>query len=385
MVQAFRATWPPVQAGRVSRRALLASASLAMPLAGAQVPLAGPTASPGLTPTDIVVGQILTLDAGRNDTGVAVRQGVAAALAVVQANGSIHGRRISLRVLDDQGDPARAEALAEQLLAQGVFLLFGPTTAGPSRALMAWAQAREVPLVAPMAGLWPPFMDDSGLVLPVRAHLGAELHTLMAQARGLGMERTALLHLADAAGQSPLALARALAQQQGLPQPLSLPARPGQTEAEWLQLAARARDQGIDLVINAGDGVLPFDRLVRAVRQTGQGPACWGVSTGASEVVRRLGGLAAGMRFTQVVPDPTLARSEWVREYQAAFRASFRDQAFSHASLEAYWSVRALADGLRAAGPGLTRQRLRMAWAESPPERPPVDTALVTAQGQWRH
>ncbi|MFD2453514.1 hypothetical protein [Ideonella paludis] len=56
----------------------------------------------------VVVGQTLSLDAGRNASAVAVRQGIETALQVVRLNGGIRGRPLWLRTLDDQGDPEKA-------------------------------------------------------------------------------------------------------------------------------------------------------------------------------------------------------------------------------------------------------------------------------------
>ena len=63
-----------------------------------------------------------------------------------------------------------------------------------------------------------------------------------------------------------------------------------------------------------------------------------------------------------VVPDPNRAKSQVVRDYQAAMRANGK-QEFTQGSLEAYVNMRVLAEGLERAGSDPTRARLRSALA----------------------
>ena len=88
-------------------------------------------AEPGVTDKAIVIGQSISLDQGKNSYGVAAAQGVKLYIDKVNAEGGVHGRKIVLKVLDDQSKAANAAANARQLLADGAFILFGSIATTP--------------------------------------------------------------------------------------------------------------------------------------------------------------------------------------------------------------------------------------------------------------
>ena len=94
-------------------------------------------AEDGVTARQVLIGQTLTLQGGANDYGVAVSEGVTAALDQANRAGGVLGRQIALTVLDDDNKAALAETNARQLVTKDkVFLLFGPIEGGPSTAVM---------------------------------------------------------------------------------------------------------------------------------------------------------------------------------------------------------------------------------------------------------
>lgn len=341
---------------RLALRALLGSA-----LAGAGPAGRAQSAGPR---NGLLVGQVLTLDGGRNEQGVALRQGVEAAWQVIQANGGIAGRPLAIRVLDDQGRADLAQVQARRLLDDGALLLFGPLGDGPSGAVLAVAQERGVPLFAPVAGLPGLRQPHQPLVFPVRAALADEFQALLAHGASLGMRRAMLLQEDSAAGRFHLAAAQARAAALGLAplQPLLLPAAAG--EVTLAQALDHLQAQRIELLFNHGQAG-PYERLIRLARSRRGGPACWAVSLGSAPLLRQLGESAAGMVVSQVVPSPWDGRTQLGREYQAAFRASFRDQPFSQLSLEGYLNTRALALALARAGPQPTPARVLAGLADA--------------------
>jgi branched-chain amino acid transport system substrate-binding protein len=76
--------------------------------------------------------------------------------------------------------------------------------------------------------------------------------------------------------------------------------------------------------------------------------------------LKGLGAAASGLALTMVFPDPYRAKTQVVRDYQAAMRA-IGQQEFSLGSLESYVNTRVLAEGLERAGRDVTRAKLRTA------------------------
>lgn len=355
--------------------------------------------TPGVTPQAILIGQVLSMQAGRNDHGVATRQGVEAGVRRINAEGGILGRQLVIRVADDEAKPEQAEALAHQLVADGVFLLFGSIEGGPSNAVMKAAIAKNVPFFAPMAGSPTLRRPLQPLVFPVRAEHRDEFRALLAHGHSLGMRRAAFLQSDTEVGRLHLANVQRACADLGLQAPLALPVGNEVSDAQIDTQVQQMREARIELLFNHGSiGV--YERLIRALRKAGLGTACYGVNSGSAQLAKRLGELSHGMLFTQVVPSPWERKTALTREYQADFRAAFPDPEFSYGSLEGYLSVRALAEALRRSGRELTRpgfvRALETASLEvagfklryTREERIGstfVDTALVTRDGRFRH
>ena len=70
-------------------------------------------------------------------------------LAVDEANaaGGVNGHRIELAVFDDQGDPAAAAALAEQVGKAGYFAMFGSALSGNTLAMAPVLTGSRLPAI----------------------------------------------------------------------------------------------------------------------------------------------------------------------------------------------------------------------------------------------
>ena len=80
------------------------------------------------------------------------------------------------------------------------------------------------------------------------------------------------------------------------------------------------------------------------------------------DAYKQLGETGRGLAVTMVMPDPNRAKTQLVRDYQAAMRAKGQ-QDFTLGSLEAYVNMRVLAEGLERAGSDPSRAKLRTALA----------------------
>lgn len=355
--------------------------------------------APGVTPAQILIGQVLSMQAGRNDHGAATRQGVEAGVRRVNAEGGILGRQLVIRVADDDTKADQAEALAQQLVADGVFLLFGSIEGGPSNAVMKAANAKGVPFFAPMAGSPTLRRPLQPLVFPVRAEHRDEFRALLAHGHSLGMRRAAFLQSDTEVGRLHLANVQRACADLGMTAPLALPVGSELSDAQLDAMVGSLREARTELLFNHGSIGL-YERLIRRLRQAGLRLACYGVNSGSAQLAKHLGELAHGMLFTQVVPSPWERKTVLTREYQADFRAAFPDPDFSYGSLEGYLSTRALAEALRRCGRELTRPvfvrtletaafevagfKLRYTREEHVGSSF-VDTALVMRDGRFRH
>ena len=99
--------------------ALAAAGLLAVPAA-----TAAPSSTPGVTPTQIVLGGTGPLT-GPESQYEPVLSGANAYFAYVNAHGGVHGRKIVYRIEDDQYDPAQTAQLTSKLVEnENVFAIF---------------------------------------------------------------------------------------------------------------------------------------------------------------------------------------------------------------------------------------------------------------------
>ena len=354
----------------------------------------------GVTPNQIVIGQSITLQGGKNDYGVAVLAGVQAYLDPVNVRGGVGGRQIVLKTRDDDNRVEVAEANARVLVEQDkVFLLFGSIEGGPSTAVMKAAIDLNVPFFGPMAGapgLRRPFEP---LVFPVRAEHRDEFRALIAQAHSLGSRKLAFVRSDSEAGVAHLANIKLICQELGMALVADLPFKSGVTDPQLDQLVTQLEQSGAQTVLNHGSiGV--YESVIRKARAKGSKAAFYGVNSGSTQLAKHLGDLAQGMIFSQVVPSPWERKTAITREYQAEFARAKPGQDFSYGSLEGYITAKALVLALRHAGTNLTRDsflaaldRVRLDLNGLTATYTPdyhqgltfVDLSIVTRDSKFRH
>jgi branched-chain amino acid transport system substrate-binding protein len=357
-------------------------------------------AEDGVSPRSLLIGQTLTLQGGKNDYGTAVLSGVQTAFEEVNRRGGVQGRQLELKVMDDDSQPAKAEANARQLIEKDrVFVLFGSIEGGPSTAVMGVANNARVPFFGPMAGspsLRTPFQP---LVFPVRAEHKAEFRRLLEHAHSLGMRRVAFLRADSEVGLQHLRNVQALAVTLGLEKVEDLPFGNQPTPPAIDALVSRLQTSGAEVVINHG-GIATYEQIIRRARAQGLKTVFYGVNSGSTQLARHLGPLAHGMIFTQVVPSPWERKTAVARAYQDAFARFKPGEVFSYGSLEGYVTARALIEALERAGrqptrtsfvagltnTGLNIEGLSMRYDEqSHTGMEWVDLSIVTREGRFRH
>ena len=125
------------------KRALVVAAVLAaftVPAAGA-----GRADTPGVTPTQIVIGGTGPLT-GSESAYEPVLTGAQAYFAYVNAHGGVFGRKIVYKVYDDQYDPSKTVPLTQQLVEQdNVFAIFNTIGTEQSIAIRQYLNAAKVP------------------------------------------------------------------------------------------------------------------------------------------------------------------------------------------------------------------------------------------------
>jgi branched-chain amino acid transport system substrate-binding protein len=312
------------------------------------------TADPGVSSTEVVIGQTITLQGGKNAYGVAAYRGVKLYLDEVNAAGGVHGRRIVLRTLDDDNQSATAEANARKLVQDGAFVLFGSIEGGPSTAIAKVAQEARVPFFGPMAGSPGLRRPHQPMVYPVRAEHREEFRALLTWGKGIGLKTVGFIHADSDTGREHLQNVELIAKALGLQVVLPLPFKGDPGDAQFDQMVqAMARTQP-DMMLNHGSSGL-YRQLIVKAKAAGLKTNFMAVNSGSSQIAKGLGPLAAGMLFAQVVPSPWERKREITREYQAASRRADANAEFTYGGMEGFMTAKALVLALRATGRDLSR------------------------------
>ncbi len=309
----------------------------------------------GVMPKQIVIGQSITLQNGKNDYGVAVQDGISAYISSTNAQGGVNGRQILITTLDDDNQPAKAESNARTLVESGkVFLLFGSIEGGPSTAVMKAAVDLNVPLFGPMAGSPTLRRPHQPLVFAVRAEHREEFRALMKYVKQTGGTRVAFFRSDSETGQQHLDNIKLLCKELGMELVADIAFKPDVNDAQLEAMATKIGSTAPHVVFNHG-GIGVYERLIRQARAQGLHTNFSAVNSGSAQLAKHLGALAQGMVFSQVVPNPWERKTAMTREYQANFTQYKPNTEFSYGSLEGYITAKALVAALKLAGPAPTR------------------------------
>lgn len=303
-------------------------------------------AEPGLSPDEIRVGMVNAQSGPAAALGLSMRNGVQAYFQRINAEGGIHGRRISVLSLDDGYEPSRTAAHTLSLLkTRQVFALLGYVGTPTSRAAVPIAQRAQVPYLFPFSGaefLRTPVKPG---VFSIRASYIEETEQLVERVtEDLKLSKIAILMQDDSFGESVKG---------GLN---------GALRKRGLNIYAQARIQRNSLEVGAAIKALErtqpeavffvgtYRQLVAAIKQAkaiGFKTRFISVSfVGTAGFISEVGKDGDGVYITQVVPSPLDISRQLVRTYQADMQANSLD----HASLEGYIGARVFIEALRKAG-----------------------------------
>lgn len=286
--------------------------------------------------------------------GSACFKGAQAYFNAINRAGGINGSRIELGMADDQFKPELAKANALAFRAdKSVLALLTPLGTRQTAAIME--TVTDMAIVGPNTGTAALRRTSPPNLFWVRASYDEEIKKLIRTAVALGTTRIGIVHPNDPLGASVLAaFQRSLAAVNLAPAVVAT--TPGTTSSEVepaAQAIARAAPQIVVMVLA---GMAPL--FVKALHAAGGTSTLYGLSIGASAAnIAALGSHGRGTGFSIIVPSPFAPRNEIVRHYQDDMTASGWSD-YSLPSLEGYINARVLVEGLKRAGPGVTRESL---------------------------
>jgi len=271
----------------------------------------------------------------------------------VNASGGVYGRQIRLISLDDAFDPKRAAANARTLVQQGVLALFLTRGTPQNEAILPVLSESGTPLIAPSTGASSMHDPVNPLVFNVRTRYQTEAEQAIAQLTSQGLTNIAIVHVNDSFGKDCLqgylrGMKKAGVTPVGV---FSYDRKLGDTSEAAEKVIALAPQA----LVTAGHSK-PLASLIRKMRDAGLvGVQVVTLSNLSSQsFLNDLGKAARGTIVMQVFPDPRRETTRIGVELHH-LAASQPDFVMSHMALEGFAAAKVLVEGLRRAGPALTR------------------------------
>ncbi|SMF07048.1 ABC transporter substrate-binding protein [Desulfovibrio gilichinskyi] len=317
--------------------------------------------NPGVFPDKVVLGSSLALEGHASYLGTQTLHGALAYINDVNSEGGVHGRKLQLISYDDSYDPPKCLINTQQLIIKDkVFALFGYVGTPTTVKVLPLIASAHIPLLGMFTGanaLRKPF---NRYVINVRPSYYQETKEAVSHmVRDLGLNKIAVFYQYDEFGFDGLTGTELALKDWNLE-----PVARGSYTRGSLDVAegvARIKDSGAEVVFLIGT-TDPCIKFINELGKSGLHPVYYTVSfMGAREFARNLGNNHKDtLLMSQVVPPFTsvadLTHSD-AADYVAALRHSYPHDTPNLVGLEGFFNARVLVEGLRRAGPDLTRDK----------------------------
>ena len=306
---------------------------------------------------NIVIGQSAPLSGPAADIGRDIRDGASAWFERVNAAGGVNGKRITLVTLDDANDKTRAAENTQSLVAErGAVALFGYASATLSVNAIPIAEKAGMAFFAPFTGSLS--IRDKPAVFTIRASYKDETERIVAHQKSVGATKTVVLYYDDDVGKNNYETVAAAVVAAGGAKPKGVAVKRGaKVEAPALE----------DLMADSPHYILattqspPVVDLLRMMADKGRQIPIVALSfVNPDELASLAGANARGTIVAQVVPTPrALANANFtvVKDCADAL-AALNGSVLNYTTLESCIAAKVLVEGLRRAGPSVTRASL---------------------------
>lgn len=314
---------------------------------------------PGVTDTEIRLGSSLALEGHAKYFGVQTLSGAMSYIRYVNEHGGVHGRTIRVIEKDDSYDPAKCLFNTQQFIIEdNVFALFCYVGTPTTVKVLPMLDEARIPLLGVFTGanaLREPF---NRYVINIRSSYYQETEAAVRHiVEDLDIRDVAVFYQFDAYGFDGLVGTELSLKQYGLETVArGSYIRGTQDVTEGLEKIMRSRARAV-VMIGTYDACGEF---IRRASERGYHPLFYNVSfVGGEELARRVSDLDRSVVImSQVVPPPDPGCSQGgIPDYVSLLAHYYPDETPSDVGFEGYINARIMVEGLRRAGPDLTRSR----------------------------
>ena len=320
------------------------------------IPSPAEVATPGVTSTSIQLGSCSALSGPASFLGMQTQIGALAYLRMINEQGGVFGRKIEVNSFDDGYDPGETSACFNRLLKQNVFAM-GFFVGTPTAAkYVPMAETAKIPVVGLFTGAQLLYQPFKHYIVNVRASYFDETRDQVDnlwQARGI--HKIGVIYQDDAFGTAVLdGVQHALSAHQAKPVALGTFPRNTLDIQQGLKTVRAANPEAVILV----GPYAPVAAILKQAHVDGWHPLFLTVSfVGTEALVRIAGSDAEGMVITQVVPPYEQSELPTVKLYLSALNKYMGGTEPNFVSLEGFVDAMVIVEGLKRAGPNLTREK----------------------------
>ncbi|WP_019141504.1 ABC transporter substrate-binding protein [Noviherbaspirillum massiliense] len=309
----------------------------------------------GVTPNSITLGESAAFSGPAAELGIQLHAGAKAYFDMVNEEGGVHGRKISIQTADDKYEPQLAVANTKRFIESGsVFALFGYVGTPTSNAVVPIFSQAKMVFFAPFSGAQSLREPFNRYIFNVRAGYFEETEHLVDQLVKLGINDIAVFYQNDAYGLTGLDGVQRALKKRNLSVVGTATVERNSTDVSSAVAKLLPKRPDAIIQISAYASCAAFIKEMKKGGYTGQ---FHNVSfVGSQALARALGNDGVGVGVSQVVPFPWRQANPIVNEYTKAMKKAGIDN-LNFSSLEGFIAAKVFVEGLRRAGPDLTRDK----------------------------
>jgi branched-chain amino acid transport system substrate-binding protein len=301
--------------------------------------------TPSAYASEIRVGVVLDQSSVNADLGRDYLAGARTWFDHLNRQGGINGRKITVIVRDDEGQPDKAVTAVRDLIeTERVDVLFGAVGDDPVSAIASSAFFRQagVALYAPLSGFEVSPQRDN--IFYLRPTYRDEVRHVAKHFTQLGSSRFVVVASSNAFGAAISTLAADELNQLKLGTAVRFTFDPSGKDAA--QVAAQVAKSDAAVVLVAAD-TLSLAEFLKRFRKIDKGTNVVGFSTVNHRTLLEFAKpeFAAGTMLTQVVPHPDLPLTR-VQSEHISLMALYRDEPPSHLTLEGFIAAKSFASSI---------------------------------------
>ncbi|MBE3560358.1 MAG: ABC transporter substrate-binding protein [Ktedonobacteraceae bacterium] len=350
------------KSGKRAATGVLLAAMLVLAACGGTPSGSGGTASanvPGVTNDTITLGAVLDTTGSIQVICAPILAGDQLYFNKINAAGGIHGRKIKLIQVSDNGDSTKTKDVVRQLVEKdNVFAIFQVCGSGNANVASSYTNPKGIPFVDPIGG-GAKFKDDQGKTLPwvwmTQPNYGDEGHVIGYYVTNtLKAKSVALLYEDDVLGLQQKTTLNESLQKYGGQMVTSLGYKATQSDFTAAVQTMKAANPDF-IVLNGLPG--PTAKFIAAATQQGYKPRLGYLANypmADNSWAKALGAAGEGVYLSGY----TNTDSPVAQDY---LKATSSDPIFSAYKFYGYINAKLFADALNKAGKDLTRESLRKA------------------------